>query len=80
MKKMKEKKVYMKPLSEIVKMEGGPIADITSWNPDQGHGPNMQVIEGDPNSNGKGAKEFTLYDAWNDDWNNSTSDEDPWKY
>ena len=81
MKKVKEKKEYMSPSSEIVAMMGGTVADITSWNPDYENGPNLNVVEGDPNADwdGHGAKEYRLYDAWNDGLADATFIDNPWK-
>lgn len=76
---MKEKKTYMQPMSEIVVVKGETIVAPTSWNPDKGFGPDLGIIEGNDNpGDGKGAKEFKSYDAWNDGWNDTSSNNKAW--
>ena len=78
MEKMKKKKTYMEPMSEIVVVKSETIVAPTSWNPDQGNSPDIRIIEGDPAGDGKGAKEFKSYDAWDDGWTGTTSNDNAW--
>ncbi len=55
---------YLAPLTETVSAGLEILADITSFNPDIGHSPNLPVIEGDPDDDddGKGAKGNDIWD------------------
>ena len=46
---------YMKPLAEILTFREEAVMDATSWNDGQGN--TMPIHEGDPDDDGKGAKE-----------------------
>ena len=64
MKSRRERNYYLTPQTELVSVKLEHFADILSWNPDAGHGPNLPTYEGDPDSDndGKGAKENDIWD------------------
>ena len=69
---MKRKTVYISPVTEVLLMRTENLLNPNTWNPDAHHGgSDMGIIEGDPEGDGKGAKEFNPYAFLDIDWDNN---------
>ena len=69
---MEKRTIYCKPVTELLWLPAENLLTPNTWNPDQGHGGNdMGIIEGDPEGDGKGAKENNPYAFFELDWESS---------
>ena len=77
MKKITKQK-YICPELELVKTPTFNLLLPASYNPDDPYSPDLPIVEGDPEGDGKGANNYNLLDFDNINGNSGNNGNGPW--